>query len=148
MRSWKPGPPQAERISLNACSAATWNFPSSRRTMQHERATLYTQASPPLPRKTDHRRGYRRVREEHATALAAQVAGVERSSSLLHGVELLGAGQRHDQTGKEKQKPDADDVQLVARNRLCQPAISRNFTPAQSRHDRLGRPLHVYRLRS
>src|SRR6185295_1254630 len=146
MRSWKPGPPQDGLTSSSAYSAVVSSFLSSRKRRLHERAAPKT--SPPLPWKTDHRRGHRWVRQKHAIAIAAQVAGVKRPPSLLHGMELLGAGQRYNQTGKEEQEPDTDDVQPVARDRLCEPPLSWNSAPAQSRHDRLGRPLHVHGLRA
>src|SRR5437868_13026323 len=123
MRSWKLGLPQGGRTSSSVYSAVVSSFPSSRRRRSHERAAP-PKASAPLPWKTDHRRGHRWVRQKHAAAVAAQVAGVKRPPSLLHGVELLGASQRYDQTGKEEQEPDTDDVQPVARDRLCEPPLS------------------------
>src|ERR1043165_8307865 len=124
MPSWKLGPPRDGRTSSSAYFAVVSSFPSSRKRRSHERAAPSPKASPPLSWETNHRRGHRWVRQKHATAVAAQVAGVKRPSSLLHGVELLGAGQRYNQTGKEEQEPDTDDVQPVARDRLCEPPLS------------------------
>ena len=64
------------------------------------------------------RRGDRRIRQDHATGTAGEVAERGRTSRLRHGMELVGSGQGGDQDGKEKKRPHSDDVQPAPRNRL------------------------------
>jgi exopolyphosphatase/guanosine-5'-triphosphate,3'-diphosphate pyrophosphatase len=71
-----------------------------------------------IPRKAVRRGGSRRVGENHAAGAAGEMAGRRRASGVRHGMELVSARQGGDQNGKEKERPDPDDVQPAARYRL------------------------------
>ncbi len=61
-------------------------------------------------------RRHRRVGKDDAAGIVGQVAERRRSASVRHRVELVGAGEGGDENGKEKELPDADDLQPVTRH--------------------------------
>ncbi len=64
------------------------------------------------------RRGHRRLGKDHAAVAAGEVAERGGPSRVRHGMELVRTGQGRHKDRKEKERPDADDVQPAARHRL------------------------------
>src|SRR5574341_1004336 len=121
MRFWKPGPRKGAPICSSKCSAdrsSLWS--RQKRTRRYERARTDQNDSTSLPWEVDHRRGDRRLWQEHSAPPAAQMVGVQRIQGVLHGMEFLGTGQSYDQAREEKQEPHPDDVQSAACDRLCE----------------------------
>src|SRR5689334_16597310 len=110
MPRWKPGPPKGGRTYLNGSSAGGYNLSSKRRRMWHDRAIADDHRPPSLSRQTDHCRGHRRLRKEHAVAALTQVAGIKGTQGLFHRVELLRTGEGHDQAWEEEQEPHTNYV--------------------------------------
>jgi exopolyphosphatase/guanosine-5'-triphosphate,3'-diphosphate pyrophosphatase len=71
-----------------------------------------------VPRQTLRGRRDRRVRQDHAARPAREVAERRGTPRVRHRMELVGAGQGGHQGGQKKERPDADDLQPVARHRL------------------------------
>jgi exopolyphosphatase/guanosine-5'-triphosphate,3'-diphosphate pyrophosphatase len=69
-----------------------------------------------VPGKAVRGRRHRRVGKDHAAGAAGKVVERRRAASVRHGVELVGAGEGGDENGKEKELPDADDIQPVTRH--------------------------------
>jgi exopolyphosphatase/guanosine-5'-triphosphate,3'-diphosphate pyrophosphatase len=61
-------------------------------------------------------RRHRRVGKDNAAGAAGKMAERRRTAGVRHGVELVGAGENGDEDGKEKELPDADDVQPATRH--------------------------------
>jgi exopolyphosphatase/guanosine-5'-triphosphate,3'-diphosphate pyrophosphatase len=58
----------------------------------------------------------RRIGKNHAARPAGQVAERRRVAGVRHGMELVGARESGDEDGKEKEFPDADDLQSATRH--------------------------------
>ena len=71
-----------------------------------------------IPGKALRRGGDRRVGQDDATGPAREVAHRGRPSRVPHRMELVRPGQGGDENGEEAERPDADDVQPAARDRL------------------------------
>ncbi len=87
---------------------------------------------------TVRRRGDRRVRQDHATRPAGQVAQRRRPPRVRHRMELVGPGEGRDQDGQEEKRADAHDVQPAARDGLRRPPAVQDHPAAQGRNDRTG----------
>ncbi len=61
-------------------------------------------------------RRHRRVGQDDAARIAGEVVDRRRAASVRHGMELVGAGEGGDEDGKEKEFPDAHDLQPVTRH--------------------------------
>ena len=61
-------------------------------------------------------RGHRRIWKDDAAGAAGQVADRRRPAGVRHGMEFVGAREGGDEDGKEKEFPDADDLQSVTRH--------------------------------
>jgi exopolyphosphatase/guanosine-5'-triphosphate,3'-diphosphate pyrophosphatase len=61
-------------------------------------------------------RRHRRIGKDDAAGAAGQVAERRRPARVRHGVELVGSREGGDENGKEKEFPDADDLQLATRH--------------------------------
>jgi len=61
-------------------------------------------------------RRHRRIGKDDAARAAGQVADRRRTASVRHGMEFVGAREGGDENGKEKELPDADDLQPVTRH--------------------------------
>jgi exopolyphosphatase/guanosine-5'-triphosphate,3'-diphosphate pyrophosphatase len=62
------------------------------------------------------RRGHRRLGQDHAARPAGEVADSGRTPRVRHRMELVRAGKGRDENRQEKERADADDVQLAARH--------------------------------
>ena len=62
------------------------------------------------------RRGHRRLRQDDAVGAARQVVERRRPAGLRDRVELVRARESRDEDGKEKEFPDADDLQSATRH--------------------------------
>jgi exopolyphosphatase/guanosine-5'-triphosphate,3'-diphosphate pyrophosphatase len=69
-----------------------------------------------VSRETVRRRGHRRLGQDDAARPAGEVADGGRPPRVRHRMELVRAGQGRDEDRKEKERADADDVQLAARH--------------------------------
>jgi exopolyphosphatase / guanosine-5'-triphosphate,3'-diphosphate pyrophosphatase len=69
-----------------------------------------------VPGETPRRRGDRRVRKDHPAGAAGEVADGGRAPGVRHRMELVRPGKSRDKDRKEKERADADDVQLAARH--------------------------------
>ena len=67
-------------------------------------------------------RRHRRVGQDHTAEPAVEVADGQRSPGVRHRMELVGAREGGDQGRQEEERPDADDLQSAARDRLRGPA--------------------------
>jgi exopolyphosphatase/guanosine-5'-triphosphate,3'-diphosphate pyrophosphatase len=86
-------------------------------------ATRTTHAEQPhettrVPRKAVRRGRDRRLGEDDAAGAAGEVADRGRASRVRHGMELLRPRQGRHQDRQEEERPDADDLQPAARDRL------------------------------
>ena len=61
-------------------------------------------------------RRHRRVGKNHAAGAAGQMAERRRSAGVRYGVEFVGARESGDEDEKEKEFPDAEDLQSVTRH--------------------------------
>jgi exopolyphosphatase / guanosine-5'-triphosphate,3'-diphosphate pyrophosphatase len=73
---------------------------------------------PRVPGEAFRRRRHRRLGQDDAARAADEVAERRRASRVRHRVELVRAGEGGDQDRQEEERPDADDVQPAARDRL------------------------------
>jgi len=71
---------------------------------------------PRISGQTVRRRRHRRVGKNDPARAAGQVAERRRVAGVRHGVELVGAREGGDEDGKEKEFPDADDLQSATRH--------------------------------
>jgi exopolyphosphatase/guanosine-5'-triphosphate,3'-diphosphate pyrophosphatase len=69
-----------------------------------------------VPGQTARRRGNRRIRKDDAAGTAGEVAGRGGPSGVRHRMELVRPGEGRDKERQEKERADADDVQLAARH--------------------------------
>ena len=69
-----------------------------------------------VSRETVRRRGHRRLGQDDAARAAGEVADGRGPSRVRHRMELVRPGQGRDQDRQEKERADADDVQLAARH--------------------------------
>ena len=69
-----------------------------------------------VPGEAARRRGHRRVGKDDAAGPTGEVARGGGPPGVRHRMELVRAGQGRDKDGQEKERPDADDVQLAARH--------------------------------
>ena len=61
-------------------------------------------------------RRHRRIGKNNATRAAGQMAERRRAAGVRHGVEFVGPGESGHEDGKEKEFPDADDLQSATRH--------------------------------
>ena len=101
-----------------------------------------------LSRPAVRRRGHRRIGKDDAARPAGEVADGQRPSGVRHRMELVSARQGGDQGRQEEERPDADDVQPAARDRLRGPAAVQDHPAAQGRHDRARRSLRLHGVRA
>jgi exopolyphosphatase/guanosine-5'-triphosphate,3'-diphosphate pyrophosphatase len=69
-----------------------------------------------VPGETPRRRGHRRVGKNDAAVPAGEMAGGGRPPGVRHRMELVRPGEGRDKDRQEKERADADDVQLAARH--------------------------------
>jgi exopolyphosphatase/guanosine-5'-triphosphate,3'-diphosphate pyrophosphatase len=69
-----------------------------------------------VSREAVRRRGHRRLGQNHAARPAGQVADGGRPPRVRHRMELVRPGEGRDEDRQEKERADADDVQLAARH--------------------------------
>ncbi len=95
------------RVEVSATPAALQSGPSHAE-HAHDTARVSGEAV--------RRRGHRRVGEDHAARPAGQVADGRGASRVRHRMELVRPGQGRHKDRQEKERLDADDVQLAARH--------------------------------
>ena len=69
-----------------------------------------------VPGEAARRRGHRRIGKDDAAGTAREVAERRGAPGVHHRMELVSPGKSRDKNGKEKERADADDVQLAARH--------------------------------
>ena len=102
------GKPLRVEVSATATTATSATGATSHAEHSHDTARV--------SRETVRRRGHRRLGEDHAAQPAGEVADRRRPPRVRHRMELVRAGQGRHQDRQEKERADADDVQLAARH--------------------------------